>query len=439
MSRLINLFAIPDNPGSGSVQTKPLTVDDTITLFGEDDEDDAKLDLDDESKKITEEDSSGEDNDKDTGDSDKETDDAEEVDELKELEEELEDVDEEKLELTTPVRRREILKKYPTLFKDFPYLEKAYYREQQFTELLPTINDAKEAVAKSSLLDKFEKDLNDGHTETILKSVKAASQESFTKLVDDLLPTLARVDENAYYHVLGNVIKQTIVNMAREGKTPGNEVLANAAVILNQFVFGSSEFEAPKPLSTGKSRDNEAENKLLQEKQNFERQKYESARDDLTTRIDNTLRATIDSNIDPKSSMTDYIKRNAVRDANEKLEKLIQTDTRFKVILTKLWQKAANDGFSQRSKDEIKSAYLTRAKTLLPAVLKSARNEALKGMGKRAKDEDSDSEVVNSSSKKGPIASGKSTTSSNSGKSPSERAKQIPAGMSTRDWLMADD
>ena len=36
----------------------------------------------------------------------------------------------------TPVRRKEILAKYPKLFKDFPYLEKAYYREQQFTEVL---------------------------------------------------------------------------------------------------------------------------------------------------------------------------------------------------------------------------------------------------------------------------------------------------------------
>jgi hypothetical protein len=50
--------------------------------------------------------------------------------ELKEIEEELEPPTEEQLELVTPVRRKEILTKYPNLFKDFPYLEKAYYREQ---------------------------------------------------------------------------------------------------------------------------------------------------------------------------------------------------------------------------------------------------------------------------------------------------------------------
>ena len=85
----------------------------------------------------------------------------EEVDELKELEEELErkakpDEDEDLEDLVTPARRKDILAKYPALFKDFPYLEKAYYRDQQFTELLPTIADAKAAVEKAEILDRTE-------------------------------------------------------------------------------------------------------------------------------------------------------------------------------------------------------------------------------------------------------------------------------------------
>src|SRR6188508_1980225 len=78
-------------------------------------------------------------------------DDDEEDDELKEIEEELAGPKEEDLELTTPVRRKEILAKYPKLFKDFPYLEKAYYREQQFTEINPTIEDARVASEKAKI------------------------------------------------------------------------------------------------------------------------------------------------------------------------------------------------------------------------------------------------------------------------------------------------
>src|SRR6516162_6794140 len=50
----------------------------------------------------------------------------EEVDELAEIEAEIGEPTEEQLELVTPVRRREILKAYPDLFKKFTYLEKAY-------------------------------------------------------------------------------------------------------------------------------------------------------------------------------------------------------------------------------------------------------------------------------------------------------------------------
>ena len=121
----------------------------------------------------------------------------EEVDELKEIEEELEGPSEEDLELMTPVRRKEILAKYPKLFKDFPYLEKAYYREQQFTELLPTINDAKIAVEKAQVLDKFDCEIMSGDITTVLEAAKDESQEAFLKIADNYLPALRKVDQQA--------------------------------------------------------------------------------------------------------------------------------------------------------------------------------------------------------------------------------------------------
>src|SRR5262245_60605887 len=96
-----------------------------------------------------------------------------ERDELKEIEEELKaPEDENLLEITTPVRRKEILAKYPKLFKDFPYLEKAYYREQQFTELLPTIADAKLAVEKAQILDRTEQQVMSGDIIGVLSAYK---------------------------------------------------------------------------------------------------------------------------------------------------------------------------------------------------------------------------------------------------------------------------
>lgn len=351
----------------------------------------------------------------------------EEIDELRELEAELEEPTEEQLELMTPVRRKEILAKYPNLFKEFPYLERAYYREQQFTELLPTIEDAKAAVEAKEVLERFETDIMDGNTENLLKAIKSDSPNGFAKLVDQYLPTLAKVDEQACFHVLGNITKHTIVAMVREAKRSNNEVLQSAAQILNQFVFGTSEFRPPTQLARQTPQEDEKGKELQQREQRFVAQQFESTRDDLNTRINNTLRNTIDANIDPKKSMTDYVRKNASREAIEMLESLLSKDARFIALKDKLWESAFSENFTKTSVDRIKSAYLSRAKTLLPTVIKKARIDALKGLGKRVSEDETPD--------KSPITPGRprSQESNKSGKI--TNPKDIPAGMRTIDFL----
>lgn len=361
--------------------------------------------------------------------------------ELQELEQELEGPTDEQLELVTPVRRREILKKYPTLFKDFPYLEKAYYREQQFTELLPTIEDARNAVEKSQTLDRFEADvIQGGNTENILKAVKEENPNAFLKLVDDYLPTLAKVDEKAYLHVLGNVSKHTIIAMLNEARRLGlgengngnGNALQMAAQIMNQFVFGSSEFTPPQPLAKNNPQDAKKDTEIQQREQQFVRQQLDSAVGDMNSRVNNTLRNTINAHIDPKESMTDYIRGKASQDALDDLQRLINQDSRFKTLADKLWEAAIKSNFSKEAVDRIKSAYLSKAKTLLPTVIKKARIDALKGMGKRVRNESDDESEGRD--KKGPITPGAPRSQRQSGGKIS-KASDIPKGMSTLDFL----
>jgi len=372
----------------------------------------------------------------DTEDKDEEGED-EEKDELKELEEELEPPKEEDLELMTPVRRREILAKYPKLFKDFPYLEKAYYREQQFTEVFPTINDARESAEKAKILDTVEQQVLNGDIRTVLHAAKNENNESFYKIADNYLPALREVDPQAYYHVLGNVIKDTIITMVRESRNLGEQgaPLQAAANILNQFVFGSQNFTPPQPLSRQSDpRELNREQRIQQEDQQRFYQQFESVKDDLQTRADNVLMATIDGNIDPNGSMTEFTKQHAVKEAYAKLDDLISKDRHFRGLLDRLWERAFESGFSRESTDKIKSAYLSKAKTLLPSVIKKVRNDALKGLGSRSRNS---SEIEERPTRRSPFASGKSTTPTNSG-GKIRKPSDIPRGMSTLDVLMKD-
>lgn len=378
-----------------------------------------KVDKDDEDEVVIK-------NEKDNEDDEEETEETDENEEaLKEIEEELEEVDDEKLELTTPVRRAEILKKYPTIFKDFPYLERAYYREQAYTEIVPTIDDAKVAVEKARTLDAFEENLMTGDTERVLRAIKDTDANAFNKVADNYLETLAKVDEKAYYHVLGNVISHTINSMVKESKNSKNEALEAAAQILNQFAFGTSEPRQASKLSVDKPENSERD-EIEKERESLRRERFIEIRDELSTKINNLLKSTIDSHIDPKGSMTDYVKKNATREVVEELQTSIHGDKRFKLILDKLWQNAARNNFKKEHVDKIRSAYLSKAKTLLPTVIKKARNEALKGMGKRVSDDP----------KEGPKDKGNPN--------PKPRVRndntpgRIPVGMKTIDYLMAD-
>jgi len=369
-----------------------------------------------------------------TEESDETEDTDKEEDELAELEKELEGPTDEQLELVTPVRRKEILTKYPTLFKDFPYLEKAYYREQQFTELFPTIDEAKDAQEAVGTLNRFEQEVLDGRTTTILKSVKETNPESFNKIVDNYLVALKDTDEMAYYHVLGNISKNTIVAMVQESRRTGNEALQSAATILNQFLFGSTEFQRPTNLSKEENpQDKGREDKVAKREQEFTQRQFESTRGELNTRVNSTITRTIEANIDPKGSMSGYLKGAAIREVTEGLQRLTQKDVRFTALADKLWDAAFKDGFSQTSKDRIRQAYLSKAKTVLPALIKQARINALRGVGRRVSSE----EVSQQEPRKGPVASGgRPRSQQSSGKI--KTAADIPRGMKTIDFLNSD-
>ena len=454
------MFNTPDGNSSGPAGE--LTANDVLSLFDSDedagDENDT-LDLDTKpkgrkSEKASEETSDDSDSGEDSGDSEDNSgreesgdgDEDSESDDLDEIEDDLADddvdADDKKFELIAPARKKEILAKYPKLFTDFPYLEVAYYRDKQFSEVFPTVSEAREAREGLDVLARFDSDLKTGNIENIFSAAYQADKNSFYTIVDNLMPALAKIDEKAHHHIIGNISKQIISAMYADGNKPGMEVLKEAALVLNQYVHGSNEYTPPTNLAT-KPEGNPEADELAKERKAFLQERFNNAREEVSTRIDNAIRSTLDQNIDRNGQMTEYVKKNAMRDAQEKLETILRKDTRFRSVMTKLWQKAQANNFNDESRKAIRSAYLGRAKALLPGVINEARRVALKGMGKKVKSEnseESDEVIRRQTSRKGPIAPGGSTTSVNRGNNGSDsRSKdKIPDGMSIRDFLLKD-
>jgi hypothetical protein len=414
--RHLNPFYSPDDaPGAAP---ESMSISDMTEFLGGDDEP-LKLEIDTET------------DDEELEEGKKETKEGDE--EEKSLEDELEDELKDKTdddEVVVGVRRKEVLAKYPNIFKEFPHLDKAVYREQKYAEMLPTLRDAKAAVDKADTLDKFQNDLIEGRTANILKAVKEEDPEAFNGLVDNYLVELGKVDQGAYYHVLGNVIKNSVIAMHNSQ----DEDTKTAAAILYKFFFNSDKFEPPTQLSTRSANKDEREKKIEEREQKFQQEQLETHINTVNTRVDNSIRSAIDKNIDPKQSMNDWQRDRAIKDCSEELESQIDKDVRFKGLLDKLWERAAENNFSQDSLDKIRSAYLSKAKGLLPEIIRSTRNKALRGLGRKSPDD-----------RKEPLPVGRPVTGKKpeskplgNGSSDKDKAKALPKGMKSVDFLMRD-
>lgn len=353
------------------------------------------------------------------GDADKDNKDKEEEDEI----ELVEDEEEDNKPLITPASKKKILAKYPNLEKDFPHLFVANFRDQQYTELFGTVDNAREVKERVEAFDKFETSLFSGTSSEVLKEVRENDPEAFNKIVDNYIEDLKQVDKGAAFAVIGNVIKIAIDGALRDAKESENEDLQSAASLFYKWMFGEKEEFKLRKFS---GQEDPERVKVKKEREDWLKENFEAAESQLEERTDNKIRATIDAHIDPNKRMSPYVKKNAIRDAMNELKETIKRDKTFaKSVLDPLWKKASEDKFSRASLDKIATAYLSKSKSLLRPIINKARNEALKGTGRR---EEKD--------RNGPLRPTRSSTSSsNTG---GNKAGEIPRGMKTFDYLNSD-
>lgn len=391
----------PDEPPASIVAPEPVSVLDIAEELGEDDE-----------EQVGDEKSSEREEAPDEKEEDKEI----------ELVEELEGEEDPISELVNPLSRKALLKEYPDIFKKFPQLEKGYYASQKYRELFPTLDEAKEASEKIEHFTEIEKELEQGNPSSLIETTKS-NPEAFAQLVDNYLPALGKADPDAYYHVIGNVIKTTIVRMGKMAQVKNDEDLLTAAKILHEWAFGDSQVTPPVPY--GRGRVSPERNELEEEKEQFRVQKLEENQNEVKGKVNSVLKGTIEQYIDPNERMTPFAKKAAVSEALTKVNELLEKDKELKKLSEKLWKTAQENKYSSDSVGKIRRAYQERAKVILPQVIKKVRADALKGVERRPSSNPVD--------RQGPLPnSGRQSTSQF--KSGSKTTK-VPGNMSTLDFF----
>lgn len=323
---------------------------------------------------------------------DEDTDDSEDESDEKESDEDDEEDDEKKdlnlddddLALDIP-NRQKILKDFPELFKKYPSVEKAIYREQQFAEVFSHPKDAIAAKENLQILDHITNDLENGNIGRILASTKKQDEKAFEKIADNILDTIKDIDQPAYWKTVNGVFQSALAGIAEryKGAAKGSDEEQNliAVRLIHKLIYGSLDVKAPEAKKVAEV--DPREEALSNKEKAFEKTALDRAVVDVDDRITNVLTKSIKEAIDPKTLMSDYVKDRAVEDVMNEFKKELNSDKRFNNLLNRYWMDAKINNYSEESKSKIRELIKRQAKQSLPDIIKRVRGVALKGLDTR--------------------------------------------------------
>src|SRR5262249_23691365 len=119
--------------------------------------------------------------------------------------------------------------------------------------------------------------------------------------------------------------------------------------------------------------------KLQQERQQWATQKYQETNRELTQKAETSIRSKIERVIDPKGSMSEFVKHHAIQEAFNDMTAVIRNDRSFQIIIQKCWNNIWANNYSHDSVDKLLRVWQAKAQTVLPQSIQKARRVALKG------------------------------------------------------------
>lgn len=284
-----------------------------------------------------------------------------EAEEESEVEEPQEEEKEEEEDFDVQnVKYSDIKKAYPDLFKKFPGLKHAFFREGRYSQLFPSVEDAEVAFDKASVLDKLEDFVQAGDPEPIVKSIADPQvREAFVK---NFLPTLQKLDSQLFVKVTEPILRNAIAFVAREAGRQGNKNLEIASQYVSKFLFENEKIEA-QPLEV-KTIDRTVDQQHYQE---FDADVKESVIREMHKAILESL---------PKN-ITKFTANSMVREMGDKVTAAMAQDSNHLRLMEQLWNRAVTERFSRASRARLINAGLARVRAVLPAIASKVKAEAL--------------------------------------------------------------
>lgn len=295
-----------------------------------------------------------------------------------EVKEEKEIKEDEVVDDLARVEFAEITKEFPEFFKKFPTLKHAFFREQQFTEIYPTVEDAKAAAESQTQLEEITEVVVSGDVGQFLTDLKDENEEGYKKFTANFIPTLFKADRDLYLEIISPEVSRFLKNVFEFGKKNNSENIQNAAKIVRKELFGGAyediDKEITEPLAAPKKSANEE--KLEKELAANEQKKYNDLHQTVTNECYSALETEINKGLaDLKGK--EGISRLIAKDIKQQILDEMGKDGGYMNRMNAIWKKEARNGFSGTNKETFKATFLAKAKAMLPKIRAKVRKDTL--------------------------------------------------------------
>lgn len=270
----------------------------------------------------------------------------------------------------------DIKTKYPKIFKEFPELREVLFRESEFTKEFGTVEEAQEAAVKARSFNVIEASLLGGDPSPIINQLAQNAPDALAQVVDNFLPNLLQQSESLYLRAALPIAEKFLWSLQEHGKQTGNVNFVRSAQHAALFLFGKAEIPDPSR-RRGPEGPHPAEKKLEEERKQWAEQRFKEASSEISSEVDSELKSEVLKGLDPQKQLNEWQREKLIEDILNDINATLSKDTAFQRQMKALWTKASGAGFPRDQRASIKSAFLARAKALVPSVRTRLRAKAL--------------------------------------------------------------
>ncbi len=304
------------------------------------------------------------------GESDDESETEEEVDEVEE-EEEVEPVEDEDEALNASFGN--LKKEFPDIFKKFPSLRNKLGREYAFSDIYPTLDEARVASQKSQVYDIFDKEINLGNPVPIIQALPTLDVAK--KFAEQILPALRQAHPDLYTKAVDPFTRLLLNKMHSDAENSGDKNLALAARYVSKYLYGKAEI--PALLESKRNNEPDPEKEELKARlARTEQNQIASFETTVTSSVVRVLNKEAKSLLDPKDTLAPKMQTILLKQIIEELDEELKQNPTHMARMRAFRERAQKSGLSDSAKSQILSAYLQNARPLLKTISQRIKSEA---------------------------------------------------------------